>query len=213
MMDTKKTVAASILSVKEKHGNIQKAVEDVEPFVKTLHVDIMDGKFVRERSFEPREINALKTSLKLDIHLMVAHPRMWFAKFLHPSTYFVHVEASDDPDVLIRDIRDMRVRAGIVLNPDTPARVAFPYLKKVHAVLVMSVHPGKGGQRFLPSALQKIRDIRARSSRVRIVVDGGINLENMRTVLDAGASQVVMGSALWPLPAEVFKKMREVVAC
>ena len=176
-----------------------------------LHVDVMDGHFVPNLTFGPKMVADLRraTRLPLDVHLMIDRPDAWIGRFVEAGATYVtvHVEAAPDPGATLAAIRSAGARAGITLNPETAVERILPYLDQSDLVLVMSVHPGFGGQAFIPGALEKVRALRAaldaRGSAAELEVDGGIKPENARAVREAGASVLVAGSAVYLDPAGV----------
>lgn len=173
-----------------------------------LHVDVMDGHFVPNLTIGPPVIKALDgvTRLPLDVHLMVHEPDALLPAFIDAGSdnLTVHVEACRHLHRTIQIIKDAGVRASVVLNPATPLHVLDEILPELHMVLLMSVNPGFGGQRFIPSTLDKIRalkqQITARGLQVAIEVDGGVNPSNARAICDAGADVLVAGTAIFGQP-------------
>ncbi|MFH0953654.1 MAG: ribulose-phosphate 3-epimerase [Verrucomicrobiota bacterium] len=166
-----------------------------------LHVDVMDGHFVRNLSMGPEVVRMARRCVKvpLSVHLMVARPDVYAEPFLEAGadTVLIHVEAPCEPRPVLKSIRRWGARAGIVLNPETPAESVFDLLGEVDEVLCMTVHPGFGGQAFIPEVLPKIAALRRRMPELDISADGGLNDE---TVLDAavqGANIFHIGTALF----------------
>jgi len=170
-----------------------------------LHVDVMDGHFVPNLTIGPPVIKALDavTRLPLDVHLMVQEPDALLPAFIEAGSdnLTVHVEACRHLHRTIQTIKDAGVRASVVLNPATPLYALEEILPELHMVLLMSVNPGFGGQRFIPSTLDKIRalkqQISARGLHVAIEVDGGVNPSNARAICEAGADVLVAGTAVF----------------
>ena len=170
-----------------------------------VHVDVMDGHFVTNLTFGPKMVADLHnaTRLPLDVHLMIERPDDWVDRFVDAgATYVVvHVEAARAVSPTLARIRERGAKAGITLNPDTPVDRILPYLGEIDLALVMSVNPGFGGQKFIESAIGKLqrlrREIDTRHLAVELEVDGGVKLENVRRVIEAGASVVVAGSAVF----------------
>jgi len=183
-----------------------------------LHVDVMDGHFVPNLTIGPPVIKALDavTHLPLDVHLMVQEPDALLPAFIDAGSdnLTVHVEACRHLHRTIQAIKDAGVRASVVLNPATPLHVLEEILPELHMVLLMSVNPGFGGQRFIPSTLAKIRalkqQITARGLQVAIEVDGGVNASNARAIRDAGADVLVAGTAIFGQPdyGEAIRALR-----
>ena len=166
-----------------------------------LHCDVMDGNFVPNITFGPDVVAALRqaTKLPLDVHLMIERPDRFADQFLDAGAdhLIVHVEARHDVAKTLAVIRSRGKQAGLSLNPPTPVSQLFPFLDQVSEVLVMTVHPGFGGQAFMPEMLEKIRELRRRAPQLNISVDGGINPETGRLCAAAGANAFVAGNALY----------------
>lgn len=170
-----------------------------------VHVDVMDGHFVPNLTFGPKMVADLHraTRLPLDVHLMIERPDDWVDRYVDAGAAYVvvHVEAARTVSATLSRVRARGAKAGITLNPDTPVGAILPYLAEVDLALVMSVNPGFGGQKFIESAIGKLQRLRkeidARRLAVELEVDGGVKLDNVRRVVDAGASVVVAGSAVF----------------
>ncbi len=173
-----------------------------------LHLDIMDGHFVPNISFGPAVVEAisLETDLFLDVHLMLSQPEKHVEPFVKAGADAVtfHIEVHPHPVEYARKIKALGVRSGISLNPDTPVEAVLPYLADFDFLLVMSVFPGFGGQRFIDSVLPKITAARMAIDRsdlsTRILVDGGVDTGNASRVISAGADILVMGTAFFRAP-------------
>jgi ribulose-phosphate 3-epimerase len=182
-----------------------------------VHVDVMDGHFVPNLTFGPKMVADLHraTRLPLDVHLMIEQPDDWVDRYVDAGAAFVvvHVEAARAVSATLSRIRSRGARAGITLSPDTPVEAILPYLADVDLALVMSVNPGFGGQKFIESALGKLQSLRkeldARHLAVELEVDGGVKLDNVRRVVEAGASVVVAGSAVFEAPEGVEAAMKK----
>jgi ribulose-phosphate 3-epimerase len=167
-----------------------------------LHLDIMDAHFVPNLSFGP-DVVALSARVApgywRHVHLMMTRPDLYVAPFVAAGaqTLQVHVEADCDVHAVIREIRAKGVRPAIVLNPETPVERLSPYLAEVDEVLVMTVHPGYGGQAFIGECLEKVAWLRARCPQMDIMVDGGVNDRTALLALAAGANLFVAGSYLF----------------
>ena len=185
-----------------------------------IHLDVMDGHFVPNISIGIPVIAAMKKVCKVpfDVHLMIDEPIRYVKDFADcgADIITVHVEACKDVAATLEAIRQLGVKPAITLNPDTPVSAIEPYLNQVDMVLVMSVVPGAGGQKFIPESLDKIRRIKKLLDENRlhadIEVDGGINTDNVRAALDAGANIIVAGSAVFKGDAaENVKKFKELM--
>lgn len=199
-----KLIAPSILSADfSRLGEEVKAVERVG--ADWIHVDVMDGHFVPNITIGPLVVEAVRrvTELPLDVHLMIEDPDQYMEDFARAGSTLmtVQVEACVHVHRTIQAIKALDVKAGVALNPATPLSTIEWILEDVDLVLIMSVNPGFGGQKFIPQALQKIRDlkamIRAKNPNVLIEVDGGINQETIQSAAEAGADVFVAGSAIF----------------
>jgi ribulose-phosphate 3-epimerase len=173
--------------------------------VDTVQVDVMDGRFVPNITVGLPVVRALARhgGLKLDVHLMIVEPGRWVEAFVDAGAWVVTVHAEADVHVYrtVDLVRRSGCRAGVAINPGTPADRLTEVLDQIDLALVMTVNPGFGGQRFLPGMLPKIRRVReavaARGLAVDVQVDGGIAPGSARQAVDAGASQLVAGSAVF----------------
>ena len=197
-------LAPSILSADFKVlGEQMKFTEDNG--AKYLHFDVMDGMFVPSISFGMPVLKSIHnaTDQVMDAHLMVQEPIRYVEAFKEAGADIVtiHLEACEDVNATIAKIRDCGMKVGLSINPETDVKEVVPYLEEVDMILVMCVHPGFGGQKFIPESLDKIRAIRAmlneKNLEMDIQVDGGVYVENVREVLDAGANVIVAGSAVF----------------
>ncbi len=183
-----------------------------------IHVDVMDGHFVPNITIGPPVVRAIKriAARPLDVHLMIQDPDRYLEAFVSAgaSMLSVHVEVLPHLHRTLRAIKDLGAKAGVVLNPSTPLAAIEEVLGEVDHVLVMSVNPGFGGQRFIPASIDKIRRLRALLNRAGsgapIEVDGGIDLQTIRAVVDAGAEILVAGQAVYgtPDPAAAVRALR-----
>ena len=179
-----------------------------------VHMDVMDGAFVPNITFGGPVVKSVvgKTGLPFDIHLMIEHPEQRIPDFVTPQTEFivVHQEACTHLHRVIQQITDLGVKAGVALNPATPVSSLEYVLSDLDLVLVMSVNPGFGGQKFIPSAMDKIRLLdrirREKDLHFVIEIDGGVNLKNAADIKAAGCDILVAGSAVFgadDIPARV----------
>ena len=178
----------------------------VEAGAPMIHLDVMDGKFVPNISFGAPIIASVRkvTNAIFDVHLMIEEPSRYLEDFHKAGADIitVHYEACSDVSDTLSKIRNMGVKVGLSISPDTPAEVVEPYLSQVDMVLVMSVHPGFGGQAFIPESLDKVRKIKEMAVMLQrddlwIEVDGGIGADNIAAVKEAGANVFVAGSAVF----------------
>jgi ribulose-phosphate 3-epimerase len=197
-------ISASILNADfSRLGNeIQRAVV---AGVDSIHLDVMDGHFVDNLSFGPVVVEALRShaTLPFHSHLMISQPLRYVDRFAAAGSDLIvfHVEADDEPERVIDAIRRAGRQPGIALNPETPAQAVLPFLESVDLLLVMTVHPGFGGQAFIAEVLPKLAWLRDEAERRRlalpIAVDGGIKLETIGAAHAAGGDVLVTGSALY----------------
>ncbi|WP_025725132.1 ribulose-phosphate 3-epimerase [Acholeplasma granularum] len=195
-------VAPSILTAN--FIRLEDELKSVEKGSDYIHVDVMDGHFVPNISFGPAIVSQIGdlTSLPMDIHLMVEFPLDWIDKVIFPTTEFITIHAECNRfKESIRRILYLGKKAGIAIKPNTPVDVIKPYLDQLDLVLVMGVEPGYGGQVFIQSQLDKIRELaelkKENNYRYEIQVDGGINQSTAKQVKDAGATIVVAGTYIF----------------
>ena len=170
-----------------------------------IHFDVMDGMFVPSISFGMPVLASIHDATEqfMDAHLMVQEPIRYVEAFQKAGADYVtvHLEACEDVKTTLDKIHACGMKAGLAVNPETDVKELVPYLEDVEMILIMSVHPGFGGQKFIPESLDKIREVRAmlneQNLETDIQVDGGIYVENVREVLDAGANVIVAGSAVF----------------
>ena len=190
-------VAPSILSADFLHlGEAIRLVEDSE--AEWVHCDIMDGHFVPNISYGIPIVKAVRPATKkvVDCHLMIEHPELYVEAFAAAGADMitVHQEACVHLDRQVAQIHDLGCKAGVALNPATPVETLVDILHAVDMVLIMSVNPGFGGQKFIPRALDKVRRLRALAPDLLIQVDGGVNAETGAQLVAAGADVLVAGS-------------------
>lgn len=197
-------IAPSILAAD--FANLGEQIRKTEDAgAKYLHFDVMDGIFVPNISFGVPILSSISsfTNQVLDVHLMIHEPIRYLEDFRRAKADIitVHYEACEDIIKTLDKIKDLEVKAGISIKPDTPEDVLKPLLDKVDKVLVMAVEPGFGGQTLIPNTLDKVKNIKGwidyREAKIDLQVDGGIYHENVRRVLDAGANIIVSGSGVF----------------
>ncbi|HRX13946.1 MAG TPA: ribulose-phosphate 3-epimerase [Eubacteriales bacterium] len=168
-----------------------------------IHCDVMDGVFVPNITFGMKMISDLKpmVNIPLDVHLMIVNPETYVEKFILAGADYltVHLEATENPAKTLKQIRSLGAKAGICIKPMTPASELQEYIDLVDLILIMSVEPGFGGQKFMPIALEKIANVKKMIGERNIVleVDGGINAENAAACVSAGANCLVAGNAIF----------------
>ena len=167
-----------------------------------LHLDIMDGHFVPNLSYGPGVVKSLRpvTNQFFDVHLMIENTEKYIKPFVDAGAdgITIHIESVTEVDECIELIKSFGKKVGIALNPDTPAEKVMPYINKIDMVLVMSVFPGYGGQKYIEDVNDKIRFLRRECGRdMHIEVDGGVNADNIKNVYDCGADILVAGTAVF----------------
>lgn len=209
-------IAPSMLAADFLH--LEKDVETVNKYADIFHLDVMDGAFVPNISFGFPVIEAIasKAEKPMDVHLMIIEPEKYVDRFaaLGAEMISFHLNAANDPEALLKHIRSLDVKAGLVINPDIPVEDLFPYLKDADYVLLMSVFAGFGGQKFIEATYDRIRTLKAEIIRqgldIKIEVDGGVSASNAASLAEAGAEIFVAGSAVFKSddPAAVIAAMR-----
>lgn len=170
-----------------------------------LHIDVMDGIFVPSISFGMPLISSIRSASSqfFDVHLMIVEPERYIDEFVKCGADGItfHLEATENPAVLIEKIHEKGIKAGISIKPKTPLKEVYPYLNTADMVLLMSVEPGFGGQAFIPEAYERIGELRhyidSHAYNTRIQVDGGVGKKNIRQVIAAGADVFVAGSGVF----------------
>ncbi len=217
---SRKKIAPSILSADFAHlADEIKAVEEAGADI--IHIDVMDGHFVPNFTIGPPIVAAIKKVARrpLDVHLMMTNPDDFIPEFVEAGSDYltVHVETCPHLHRTVQSIKERGIKAGVTLNPATPISSVEPILSEVDLLLIMSVNPGFGGQKFIPSVMDKIKAARkmidAQGLKVELEVDGGLKVDNVGAISSAGADIFVAGSAIFGSKdyKQTITKMRQAI--
>ncbi|MFH1460886.1 MAG: ribulose-phosphate 3-epimerase [Patescibacteria group bacterium] len=194
---------------------LKEKVKKVEPYVEWVQLDIMDGRFINNSTWnKPEELKELETSLNLEVHLMVEKPEevidQWISLWV--KRIIVHFESSQELKSIIDKVKSAGLEIGLAINPNTPIEVFDQYISNLDLVLIMTVEPGRGGQELIKDTLVKIKRLREAYQNVKISVDGGISLENAPEVISLGANILSVGSAIFKSDniEETINKLKQV---
>ena len=186
-------IAKSFKELKEK-------IEQVEQYVRWVQIDIMDGNFVANSTWnKPGDLKYYDPGVLLEAHLMISEPEKYVEQWIDAGIKRIifHIEATVSPYDIIRICRARGVEAGVAISPDTPLGIVENVIKRADMVLILGVTPGFGGQEFKPEVLEKIKALREANPRLTIEVDGGMNLKTAKRVVSAGANIIVAGSFIY----------------
>ncbi len=208
-------LSADFAGLKVQIDELEKAGADI------LHCDIMDGNFVPNISFGAKIVSDINkiTDLPLDVHLMINNPEKYITEFHKAGADFisVHYENNMHLNRIINQIREFGIKAGVVLNPATPVFMIDDIIEYSDYILIMSVNPGFGGQKFIPNSLNKIRQLKDKIIRnnynCEIEVDGGVGVHNLKELSDAGADMFVCGASIFNSGnmTETIRKMKTIL--
>ncbi|MCF6365222.1 MAG: ribulose-phosphate 3-epimerase [Bacteroidales bacterium] len=216
-----KKIAPSLLSAD--FSNLERDIKMLEEGgAHLLHLDVMDGHFVPNITFGPFVVNAINkvATIPLDVHLMIENPGKYVNAFIDAGADYltVHAEADNHLHRVIQQIKAKGVKAGVSLNPHTPVSVLENVLNDIDLILIMSVNPGFGGQSFIPNTLNKLRKLKTMLSKhdathIEVEVDGGIKIDNIREVSNAGCDIFVSGSGIFKAdnPKQMISDMIEIL--
>jgi len=196
-------IAPSILAAD--FGYLMRDIKTIESNADYLHIDVMDGHYVNNISFGIPVIESIRkyTGMKFYTHLMITNPEKYVKAFADAGSDNItfHIECTEDPDSLIKLIESNGKTVGISIHPDTPIEKVFPYIGKVDIILIMTVYPGFGGQGFMDSSYERIEKLKKAiddaGADTVISVDGGVTVENIKSIYDAGARLFVAGSTVF----------------
>ena len=211
-MQPKLIISPSILSAD--FANLERDIKvATDAGAEYIHVDVMDGHFVPNITIGVPVVKSLRsaTNAVLDVHLMISEPNQYIKAFLDAGADIIniHYESNFDFDYIYNTVKEYGKKIAMTINPETDVKVLDKYLHKLDMVLVMSVHPGFGGQKFIESSLDKIKYLREKCPLLDIEIDGGVSLDNAETVYKSGANVLVAGSAIFGAenPKEIVTKM------
>ena len=192
---------------------LQEKIKKVEPYIDWVQLDIMDGKFVKNETWQnSSDLKSLNTNLNLEAHLMIQNPENVINDWIKSGVQRIifHYESTDKHQEIIEKIKQAGLQAGLAINPETLIEVIDDFVNQLDLVLIMTIQPGFGGQKFLEETLWKIKDLREKYKDVNIGVDGGINLETASKVIQVGANILFIGSAIFKSKniEEVIKELK-----
>ncbi len=199
---------------------LKSQLKQAEEFgAQTVQIDFTDGKFVDSKTLSPDELDAFAVSdntLTLEAHLMVQNPERYFATLysLGFNRVSAHMEAMEEPNRIIREMREYGMEIGFAINPKTPIEDIKAQMHDIDFVLLLSVTPGAQGRRFERETLNKIREIRKNDKDITIEIDGGIKKDNITDISLAGANRIVIGSGIWKSdnPKDEYESLNQLVA-
>lgn len=179
---------------------LQEKIKKVEPYIDSVQLDIMDGEFVNNTTWnQPSDLKKIETNLNLEAHLMIQNPEDYIDDWISSGVKRIifHYESTDKHKEIIEKIKQAKLEIGIAINPETSIEAVNNFIPDLNLVLIMTVHPGFGNQDFLEQTLGKIKELRTKDKNVNIEVDGGINLETAPKVIHEGANLLAVGSAIF----------------
>jgi ribulose-phosphate 3-epimerase len=194
-------------------AELQQKLKEVEPYVNRVQIDIMDGKFVPNKTVQPEEMKSFKTKLIKEAHLMVEDNERYVDEFLKLDfdMIIVHIESCKNVKKIIKRVKEQGKKVALAINPPTPLSAIKNYLDDLDMVLIMTVNPGFSGQGFIPEVSSKIKELRQMKKNLDIEVDGGIKIENAKIVLEAGANILVSASGIYNFEnkKEIIEKFKQ----
>ena len=213
-----KIIAPSMLS-----SDFGRLIDEIELINKSkadwFHLDVMDGVFVPNITFGSPVLEIFKNYAKkpLDIHLMIVNPENYIDKFssYNPDTITFHIEAVKDISAILKKIKNLNIKAGLAINPDTPIKDLEPYLNEIDMVCLMGVFPGFSGQKFINKTNSRLRDLKnlieSKKSKALIQIDGGVDLSNVKELSRLGADILVSGSCIFKSknPSKIIDSLKK----
>ena len=213
-----KIIAPSMLS-----SDFGRLIDEIELINKSnadwFHLDVMDGVFVPNITFGSPVLDIFKNYAKkpLDIHLMIVNPENYIDKFssYNPDTITFHIEAVKDISAILKKIKNLNIKAGLAINPDTPIKHLEPYLNEIDMVCLMGVFPGFSGQKFINKTNSRLRDLKnlieSKKSKALIQIDGGVDLSNVKELSSLGADILVSGSCIFKSknPSKIIDSLKK----
>ena len=213
-----KIIAPSMLS-----SDFGRLIDEIELINKSnadwFHLDVMDGVFVPNITFGSPVLNIFKNYAKkpLDIHLMIVNPENYIDKFssYNPDTITFHIEAVKDISAILKKVKNLNIKAGLAINPDTPIKDLEPYLNEIDMVCLMGVFPGFSGQKFINKTNSRLRDLKnlieSKKSKALIQIDGGVDLSNVKELSRLGADILVSGSCIFKSknPSKIIDSLKK----
>ena len=213
-----KIIAPSMLS-----SDFGRLIDEIELINKSnadwFHLDVMDGVFVPNITFGSPVLDIFKNYAKkpLDIHLMIVNPKNYIDKFssYNPDIITIHMEAVNDISAVLKKIKNLNIKAGLAINPDTPIKHLEPYINEIDMVCLMGVFPGFSGQKFINKTNSRLRDLKnlieSKKSKVLIQIDGGVDLSNVKELSRLGADILVSGSCIFKSknPSKIIDSLKK----
>ena len=194
----------------ESSAELKRMLSQAESFTSAVQLDIMDGKFVPSTSVSPQDLMQIETSLNIEVHLMVFEPERYLSPFKAAGAQRIifHYEATDNPQRVIDKARQLELKVGIALNPETPVEIVEPLLPRLDCLLFLSVDPGFYGSPFIPEAAAKLWQFKSCHPEVEVGIDGGIKAWNLRRLEAFGVDYACIGSAIFGAdPAESYRNL------
>ena len=199
----------------DKPDELKRMITQAEGFCDLVQIDIMDGRFVPSGSISAVDLAKIKTKLKLEIHLMVEEPGKYLEPFRRAGAKRIvfHYESKEDPAGVLQKIRALGMEAGIAINPETPVSKVEGYFKDIDVLLFLSVNPGFYGSKFMPGVCDKARALKEIRGRPIIAMDGGLKMDNILTIKEAGVDLACVGSGIFGKgdPKENYRNLAEMV--